>query len=257
MNELITNLEVKITPAAILFDLTPIKDLVSTLKTTYTGWVVKEEDLKAAADTTAQINKISKALSDKRIAIGKEYKKPYEEFEATIKGMCSELDDISKSIKSQTEQYELQRQETKRFIIKGLPNFNQYIVFDEKWLNKGAKIEDVSAQIEAQNNALLVQEHEIKDLCGQELDPVHFLEMFHSGTPTDIIKQTIDGALKAIHEPKPKDDPFFVAEKSNFSQSKQEELFVEAEFFGESSAVESIKKFAESIGVKVKKWEEI
>lgn len=251
MNELITNIEVKITPAQINFDLSPIKTLVETLKTAYTGWVVKEEDLKAASDTIAQINKVSKSLSDKRIAIGKEYKKPYEEFEATIKGMCAELDDLSKTIKAQTDVYEQERQAKKRNIIQTLPNFNDHIIFDEKWLNKGTKIEDVAAQIEAQNNARLVQEHEIKDLCGQELDPLRFLDMFHSGTPIDIIKQTIDGALKAIHEPKPKDDPFYLIEED------EKELFVSAELFGKITALQMVKKYADSLGVKIVSWTEV
>lgn len=254
MNELITNIEVKITPAQIAFDLTPIKELVGTLKDTYKGWVVKEEDLKAASDTIAQINKVSKALSDKRIAIGREYKKPYEDFEATIKGMCGELDELSKSIKSQTEVYELARQEAKRAIIKSLPNYNPFVIFDEKWLNKGMKIEDISFQIEAQNNARLVQEHEISDECGGEIDPARFLEMFHAGTDPAIIKKAIEGARAAIHEPQPKDDPFYIGEPP---RGTEKDLFVSAELYGPETKVLAVKQYAESIGVKINNWQEV
>jgi len=256
MNELISNIEVNITPAVISFDLTPIKALVSTLTASYTGWVVREDDLKAASDTIAQINKVSKALSDKRIAIGKEYKKPYESFENEIKNMTVELEVLSKSIKSQTDIYEQQRQDEKRTIILSLPNYNEHIAFDEKWLNKGAKIEDIAFQIEAQNNQRLVIEHEIKDLCGQEIDSTRFLEMYHNGTSVDLVKQIIDGALKALREPKPKDDPFFAPEDQPTPQ-KSVELMVSTELFGTQNDLRRIKNYAQELGIKIVSWTEV
>ena len=256
MNEL-ANIDVKIIPAEITFDLAPVKELVNTLEKTYTNWVVKEEDLKSATDTIAQINNVSKSISDKRIAIGKDFKKPFDEFEKQVKTICAELDALSKSIKDQTDEYENKRKATKKAAIESLPSYNKYIAFNEKWLNKGTSIESVIVSIDNQNYERKTAEDTIKQAC-DNLIPDRFIDMYHNGTELSIILSSINAAKELASRPiivakeEPQPEPLPIA-KLRVTLEKQKTL--SAQFSGTETQYTWLKVFCADNNILIEFWE--
>lgn len=248
MNELIQNLEVKIEPAKILYDLAPIKDLVKSLSETYKGWIVKEEDLKSAADTTAQVKKVSKALSDKRIALAKEFKKPYEDFEAEIKKMCADLDALAKSITDQTDIYEQNRKDGIRQTILKMDEYRDYTVFDERWLNKTTKLSEIQTALKGQIERFDSGKKAIQGLCATlALDSEPYI--------SDLKKNALEQVISNINH-----DVEVLNRKASeviFPKNAEEKpILVNCSLVGTQTNLQVIKKYAESIGIKIMAWGE-
>jgi hypothetical protein len=134
----------------ITFDVTPLKEQISKITKQYTGWVVKEEDIPAAKDVSAAMNNTAKTISDKRIAIVKAIKKPIDEFENELKSLTQELKDTVMGIKTQIDEFTEAEKENKRKQILLLPEWADYMTFDEKWLNKTTTFASIQANLEAQ-----------------------------------------------------------------------------------------------------------
>ena len=65
--------------------------------------------------------------------------------------MSKELKELAEGIKSQLETYEEKRKETKKEEILALPEYDsEYMVFDDKWLNKTYEMKDIINDLECQ-----------------------------------------------------------------------------------------------------------
>jgi hypothetical protein len=165
MNELITNLEIKVQKGAIIYDLSPTKAQIAVLTELYGNWQVKEEDLAAAKDTAAALNKTSKKLSDGRIAAVKDFKQPIDQFEIEIKSACGTLESLSKSITDQIAAFDERTKEEKRTQIKSMALYADFIRFDERWLNKTFSLSDVLAAIKAQTLDYETNKQAVEMIC--------------------------------------------------------------------------------------------
>jgi hypothetical protein len=152
MNELqIVNIKVDYELPTLAYDLKPLKEQVEAIKKQYENWVVNEEDLKSAKDVVANINKVAKTISDRRIVVVREIKEPITKFEDDLKYMTADLKQLSDSIKDQLNDFEEQRKEKKKQEILALEEFdNEYMLFDNKWLNKTCSIQDIKNDLECQ-----------------------------------------------------------------------------------------------------------
>lgn len=134
----------------ITFDAKPLKEQIAKITKQYANWVVKEEDISVAKGISASLNNTAKAISDKRIAIVKEIKKPIDEFESTLKELTNELKDTASSIKTQIDEFTEAEKERKRQQIISIPDWAEYMTFDEKWLNKSTSWETINNDIAVQ-----------------------------------------------------------------------------------------------------------
>ena len=152
MNDLqVTNIKVEYELPTLTYDLTPLKAQIKAIQEQYKGWVVSEDDLKSAKDIIASINRVAKAISDERIVVVREIKEPITVFEDEIKTMTVDLKQLSDSIKTQLDTYEEKRKELKRNEILSLPEFDrEYMVFDDKWLNKTYDFQQIKQDLECQ-----------------------------------------------------------------------------------------------------------
>lgn len=192
MNELALDLNVTVTPQEIKYDLTPIKTMIESVDGIYKDWVVKKEDLPTAKVTMAQLNKLAKTLSDKRLEVVRNFKKPLDEFENEIKALCTTLTDRSSTIKTQTEIFEKQAEEEKRKVIMGMPQYKPYIKFDERWLNKTFAIESVLLAIEVQTAQYEKSYQAIKAVCEKNnLESTNYLNELEQGIDFDKITDEI------------------------------------------------------------------
>jgi hypothetical protein len=152
MNDLqVKNVQVDYELPKLAYDLEPLKEQVNAIKEQYSNWVVVEDDLKAAKDIVAKLNKAAKEISDNRIVVVREIKEPITKFENEIKLMTADLKQLSESIKNQLDTYEEKRKELKKQEILALPEFDsEYMLFDEKWLNKTYDIKDIKYDLQCQ-----------------------------------------------------------------------------------------------------------
>ena len=67
----------------------------------YTQYDVTTENLKSAKETRAQLNKLKKALNDKKIAIVKDMDQPVDQFKSQIKKLTDQIDEASTHISNQ------------------------------------------------------------------------------------------------------------------------------------------------------------
>ncbi len=109
-----------------------------------------------AKEDKAMLNRTAKKLNDERIILEKEFMKPFDEFKTVIKDITEMIKDSSSKIDEIVKEVENKdKEEKKRAILvifesevkelKGVLKFEK--VFDERYLNKTFKIEDVEKDL--------------------------------------------------------------------------------------------------------------
>ena len=157
-------LEVKIlTPqdkflSAVEFNYDELKQGLQENLEKYQNLVFTEETMKEGKDTRAKLNKLKKALDDKRKDIKKQCLEPYNAFETKINELIALVDKPALAIDNQIKAYEEALKEAKKQEI--INYFNSKSLFgdlikidhpcfwDEKWLNATKKIKDVEFEID-------------------------------------------------------------------------------------------------------------
>lgn len=143
------------------YDLQPIKFNFEELKSKltdslekYQGLVVTEDNLSDSTKTRTELNKLKTSIEDERKRIKKEWNEPYVAFENQIKELVGLVDKPIQCLDTQIKAFEDERKENKRKEIQEFfddNNTNELIkldmIFDEKWLNKGEKIEKIKETI--------------------------------------------------------------------------------------------------------------
>ncbi len=122
----------------------------------YRNLVVTEDGIKDAKSDRANLNKLKKSIADERIAQKKRFLTPFETFEKKCKEVEKLIDDTATSIDVQIKAFdEMEKKAKKKEIVKIYEaNFEIYKgivpldkLWDEKWLNKTFKLEDVETTI--------------------------------------------------------------------------------------------------------------
>lgn len=145
-----------------------IKEKIQELLPTYDVSNYSENNLDKAKEDKALLNKTSKALNDKRIELEKEFMMPFENFKAIVKETTDLIKEASSKIDEIVKSVENKEKEEKRKNITTI--FESLVgelkdllilekIFDEKWLNKTFKIEEIkrviSEKIEQVRNDLI------------------------------------------------------------------------------------------------------
>lgn len=124
----------------------------------YQNLVFTEETMKEGKDTRTKLNKLKKALDDKRKDIKKQCLEPYNAFETKINELIVLVDKPALAIDNQIKAYEEALKEAKKQEI--INYFNSKSMFgdlikidhpcfwDEKWLNATKKMKDVEFEID-------------------------------------------------------------------------------------------------------------
>lgn len=109
-----------------------------------------------AKEDKAMLNRTAKKLNDERIKLEKEFMKPFDEFKTVVKDITEMIKDSSSKIDEIVKEVENKDKEEKKRVIlvifesevkelKGVLKFEK--VFDERYLNKTFKIEDVEKDL--------------------------------------------------------------------------------------------------------------
>jgi len=108
----------------------------------YENMIYNDNEIAQAKKDRADLNKLKKAINDKRIAMEKEYMQPFNEFKAKVNEILALLDKPILAIDTQVKNYEAQLVEAKKQWIeatfKQKSPFNWIKleqIYNSKWLN--------------------------------------------------------------------------------------------------------------------------
>jgi hypothetical protein len=122
----------------------------------YKNTIYTEETIKNAKEDRAKLNKLEKAINDKKIEITKLFNKPLEEYVAESKEASSLIKEAIVAIDSQVKTFEKRQKDEKLKQIEeffsenigelvGLLKFAD--TYNEKWLNATYKMSDIEEEI--------------------------------------------------------------------------------------------------------------
>ena len=123
----------------------------------YENIVYSDDDMTQAKKDRADLNRLSKAISDERIAMKKRYLAPYEEFEAQAKELTGLIDSHSAEIDKQVKEYEQRQKDEKQGKItamydEAVGDLRELVPYERihnpKWLNKGTSLKAIKEDIE-------------------------------------------------------------------------------------------------------------
>lgn len=120
----------------------------------YKSLVVTEDGIKSAKTEKASLNKLKKAIDDKRKDIKRAYLEPYQVIEEECRKLLAMIDEPIKAIDSQIKAFddmELQAKQSELENHFNAENTLDFIVFDDvvnpKWRNRTEKTENLKTEI--------------------------------------------------------------------------------------------------------------
>lgn len=141
------------------FNFEDLKDALTAELVFYKNLVFTEETKTDAKKTVAELRKLKKQISDKRIEVKKLYMQPYTDFEAKVKELDKLINEPIAYISEQIDAFEQKRIEEKRELINeiyleavsgrediaGYAEFNR--VYDSKWENASTSKKSIQEAI--------------------------------------------------------------------------------------------------------------
>lgn len=135
----------------------------------YRGLVITPETLPQAKASRADLNKLSKALNDKRIEIMREYNKPYDAFKAKVDAMIGDISAAKASIDNGIkEQERFEAEQRKQQVLADIIEIAHSrglapddIEFNDKWLNKSLSKLERTRQIGDAADYIVKQREEL------------------------------------------------------------------------------------------------
>lgn len=243
---------------SIKYDLQPLKAELETLKEHYGNWVVSENKLKEAKDIRKELNKSKKKLDRQRIDLMNEITKPLSAFETELKDIAKEIEMLSKSIDSQVKDYEQKEKDEKKQEIKQLEHWQEWMVFNEKWLNKTYSINDIEKELKAQENQFSNNSLLITQTCkAYELNNEKYFDMLKNKQDIETIIAMINNDYKTKQEYTNQEikeeniEPPF--EKQDLQDT--ETLTYTLKLFGTKAQLKSLRQFIEENGIEYEKVE--
>ncbi|WP_368200616.1 DUF1351 domain-containing protein [Agathobacter rectalis] len=158
------------------FNFDEIKKALSFELETYKNMVFTEDSKTYATKTVANLRKLKKQISDKRIEVKKNYMQPYTEFETKVKELDKLIDEPIKVINDQVEAFEQKRIEEKRTLISSIyeevmqehEDLGDYIkldkIYDPKWENATISKKSIYSDIENVVNKIVNDLETIKGM---------------------------------------------------------------------------------------------
>lgn len=186
-------------------------ELANTIKqyaNKYDGLVVTEETLADSKKVRAELNKLSKAINDRRKEIKRNYDQPLKEFEAKVKQWDSDLhhvmDGLDAGIHEMQEREVVQRtKKVQETIAEMAPNYGvdvSEIELRTNWLTKSISKKKLINEIAGEMK--FVKEHHekmamIQKYCdGKEISFEPYRRLAETFEPLEVMKQ-IDDDLEA------------------------------------------------------------
>lgn len=144
-----------IMPEKIQFNYSELKAWIADRSHEYSTIVYTDDDIGQAKEDRADLNRLKKALNDRRIQIEKEYMKPFGEFKAQINEIIGMLDEPAKLIDQRVKEYEQAKKDEKAEEITayfdGITEKPEWLkigqIWNAKWLNATKSMKSIREEI--------------------------------------------------------------------------------------------------------------
>lgn len=142
-------------PEPIQFNFDELKTQIAEKTEQYTKLVYTDDNIKAAKEDRADLNRLKKALNDERIRRQKEYLAPFDAFKKQIDEIITIIDKPVQAIDVQIKQFEQIKQDEKRAAIEDMFKnmfFPEFVkldekIFDPKWLNATCSMKSIEESL--------------------------------------------------------------------------------------------------------------
>lgn len=184
-------------PEAISFNFDELKTAITEKSEQYAKLVYTDDNIKAAKEDRADLNRLKKALNDERIRRQKEYMKPFDNFKAKIDEIIGIIDKPVQAIGKQIDEYEAIKQDQKRATIEELfksmlfPEWmNVEQIWNPKWLNATYSMNAIEEEMLERKNEIIRNCQTLATLPNHSHEAIIFYQ------------KTLDiaGALDKVHE---------------------------------------------------------
>ena len=149
-------------PEAINFNFEELKTAITEKSEQYAKIVYTDDNIKAAKEDRADLNRLKKALNDERIRRQKEYMKPFDNFKAKIDEIIGIIDKPVLAIDKQIKEYEAIKQDEKKMNIEEMFKnmlFPEWMtveqIWNPKWLNASTSMASIEAELLNQKNDII------------------------------------------------------------------------------------------------------
>lgn len=158
-------------PEPIQFNFIELKKWVQEGAEKYKTTVYTDENISQAKTDRADLNRLKKALNDRRIQVEKEYMKPFTEFKDKINEIIKLIDEPAKLIDQRVKEYEeakkTEKAEQIRELFDGIEQKPEWLqigqIWDQKWLNASKSMKSIKEEVEA---ALTQIRNDLETLAG-------------------------------------------------------------------------------------------
>ena len=142
-------------PETINFNFEELKTQIAAKTEQYTKIVYTEDNIKAAKEDRADLNRLKKALNDERLRRQREYLAPFEQFKKQIDEVIAIIDKPVQAIDTQIKAYEQIKQNEKRAAIESMFKdmlFPEFVkldekIFDPRWLNATVSMKQIEESL--------------------------------------------------------------------------------------------------------------
>lgn len=170
-------------PEAISFNYDELKTSLIEKTEAYTKLVYTEDNIKAAKEDRADLNRLKKALNDERLRRQKEYMKPFDAFKSQIDEIISIIDKPVLAIDKQIREYEQIKQDEKRNNIEDMFNsmlFPEFVKIDQlwnaKWLNATYSMNNIEKELLEKKENIIKECQTLATLPSYSREAVHFYQ---------------------------------------------------------------------------------
>ena len=120
----------------------------------YDGLTFTESEMTQAKKVRANLNKVAKVINDRKIEVKRQFCEPYDRFAEQAKVLVGKIQTVSGKIDQQVKDFEQKQKAEKKEQIRsyweqiGIPQIDLGQIWDEKWLNASARIDQVKKEID-------------------------------------------------------------------------------------------------------------
>lgn len=165
----------------------------------YENMIYNDNEIAQAKKDRADLNKLKKAINDKRIAMEKEYMQPFNEFKAKVNEILALLDKPILAIDTQVKNYEAQLVEAKKQWIeatfKQKSPFNWIKleqIYNSKWLNSSFTKKSIEEEMDLSFSMIETELKSIDTLDYKEQALEVYKETLSLSMALDKVKQIKD-----------------------------------------------------------------
>ncbi|WDT52040.1 DUF1351 domain-containing protein [Lactiplantibacillus plantarum] len=182
----------------------------------YSNLVITEDNVTDSKQVRAKLNKLKKALDDRRKEIKRNYNQPLREFETEVKKLEASIDMIIDPIDEGLGELEVQRREQRKADVMDLiaemaPNYDvgvDEIELDPRWLNKSISNKQITQEVassmtvvkQAKDKLVTATTMITKYAQAVDVDPIPWIDQLKQGQDVQYLLQAIDRQVESAKE---------------------------------------------------------